>query len=328
MAVLRVLEINAMTAVTATSVAGLSFADADALLFDPVAANRVATRTALSAIGFRRVTATAMIDDLPKLLSGRVFDLFVADITQDAEKACDLVRSIRDSQTGENPFLHIVLMAWKLEGDLVKRALNCGADDLITRPFSVDFLAARIRTHTEARKPFIVTSDYIGPDRRRAPPRNSADLFQVPNRLLAKASVSPRTAAADEIKLANARVNAERARKCAFKIAFTLQCLRDTDTANVMGDLGQLEAVARDLLTRAQGSERNAVHAAVTGLLDALAPIQAGDVSVTHLDKMDQSARTLLGLLYPGRSKDEILREVSAAVVTVKARERNRQKIA
>jgi hypothetical protein len=43
---------------------------------------------------------------------------------------------------------------------------------------------------------------------------------------------------------------------------------------------------------------------------------------------MDQSARTLLGLLYPGRSKDEILREVSAAVVTVKARERNRQKIA
>jgi DNA-binding response OmpR family regulator len=317
-----------MTAMTATSAAGLSYADADALLFDPVAANRVATRTALSAIGFRRITATAMIEDLPKLLAGRTFDLFVADITHDTERTCDLVHAIRDSQAGENPFLHIVLMAWKLEGNLVKRALNCGADDLITRPYSVDFLAARIRTHTEARKPFIVTSDYIGPDRRRTPPRGAVELFEVPNLLLAKASPRATPGARSEIKATNARVTAERARKCAFKIAFTLQCLRQHDAGSVQDDLAQLEAAAKDLLTRVTGGDKNAVHGAVAALLGALAPVQAGDVSPAHLDKMDASARSLLEVLYPGRNKDEILREVAAAVVSVKARERNRQKIA
>jgi hypothetical protein len=38
---------------------------------------------------------------------------------------------------------------------------------VIIRPFSTSFAEDRIRTLIRARKPFIVTSDYIGPDRRR-----------------------------------------------------------------------------------------------------------------------------------------------------------------
>jgi hypothetical protein len=44
-----------------------------------------------------------------------------------------------------------------------------------------------VTAHTQARKPFVVTSDYIGPDRRQGTPRpNSAAQFAVPNTLLSK----------------------------------------------------------------------------------------------------------------------------------------------
>src|SRR6185503_16640565 len=87
-------------------------------------------------------------------LRGKLFDVFIADITQDTAKLCDLVMAMRNGRAGANPFLHV---------DLVKPALNCGADDLITRPYSVGFLTGRVKSLTDARKCFVVTSDYIGP---------------------------------------------------------------------------------------------------------------------------------------------------------------------
>lgn len=315
-----------MTAATAIPAAHLSFADADALLFDPLEPNRTSTHKALSAIGFGRIAASAEIGELPDLLADRPFDLFVADVTRHTEKVCDLVRAIREGQAGDNPFLHVVLTAWKLEQDLVKHALNCGADDLISRPFAVDFLAARIRKHAEARKPFIVAADYIGPDRRRPPPRGSTELFEVPNLLLAKTGVGASMSGRSEIKAMSARVDVERARKCAFKIAFTLQRLRRRDTGNFQDELHQLETAAKVLLTRALGQKREPVQLAVTTLLARLAPIQGGEPAAQHLDAMDECARALIEVLYPGRNTDEVLSEVAAAVDNV--RDRNRQNTA
>jgi CheY-like chemotaxis protein len=311
-----------MTAATAIPAARLSFADADALLFDPLEPNRASTQRALMVIGFGRIAVSADIGELPNVLSDRPFDLFVADITRHTERVCDLVRAIRDGQAGENPFLHVVLTAWKLEQDLVKRALNCGADDLITRPFAIDFLAARIRKHTEARKPFVVTSDYIGPDRRRTPERGTTEIFEVPNLLLAKTGTAGPECGHSSVKAMNESINAERARKCAFKIAFTLQCLRQNNASQIQDELDQLETAAKDLLTRAQGQEKEPVQHAVTALLAGLAPMQRGEPVAQHLDAMDNSARALIEVLYPSRNKDEILSEVAAAVINVCERSR------
>ena len=315
-----------MTAATAIPAARLSFADANALLFDPLEPNRASTQRALKVIGFGRIAVSAEIGELPNLLSDRPFDLFVADITRHTERVCDIVRAIREGQAGENPFLHVVLTAWKLEQDLVKRALNCGADDLITRPFALDFLAARIRKHTERRKPFIVTSDYIGPDRRRTPERGTTELFDVPNLLLAKTGALVGEYGHSDITAMNERINAERARKCAFKIAFTLQGLRQNHAGDIQDELNQLESAAKDLLARAQGQEKEPVQQAVMALLAGLAPLQRGELAAQHLDAMDTGARALIEVLYPSRNKDELLAEVAAAVIN--ARERKRQNTA
>ncbi|MBP6012015.1 MAG: response regulator [Alphaproteobacteria bacterium] len=320
-----------MAAATAGQSEELSFSDATALLFDPVPANRSATRTALTTIGFRNVIAISEVRELDKFWKDRPFDLLVADITQDASAVCDLVRAIRDGTVGANPFAHIVLMAWKLEHDNVQRALTCGADDLITRPFSIDFLSARVKVHTEARKPFVVTSEYVGPDRRKTPPRDAVNLINVPNMLLAKARdfFAGTAGAAEEIRNTKAKVDAERARKGAFKIACQLRSLRDAISASQphSAELDALDATAKDMAGRSVSADDNRIHDVASALVEEIGKARAGDAAV-HLSQMDLMARTLLETLYPSHSREELLQEVAKTVAGLKARERKRQKIA
>ena len=318
-----------MAAATAGQSEELSFSAATALLFDPVPENRSATRTALTTIGFRSVTAISEVRELDKFWKDRPFDLLVADITQDAFAVCDLVRAIRDGALGANPFAHIVLMAWKLEHDNVQRALTCGADDLITRPFSIDFLSARVKVHTESRKPFVVTSEYIGPDRRKTPPRDAVNRINVPNMLLAKARdfFAGTAGAAEEIKKTKAKVEAERARKSAFKIACLLHSLRDAVGADQShsAELDALDATAKDIAGRSVSADDDRIRDLANALVQEIGKARTGDVTA-HLNQMDRMARTLLETLYPSHSKEELLNEVAKTVAGLNARKR--QKIA
>jgi DNA-binding response OmpR family regulator len=288
-------------------------------------------RTALGMLGFQQVTATSVLDELIPIIRDRSFDVIFADVTQEPARACDIVRAVREGTMGSNPFVHIVLMAWRLEGDLVQRALNCGADDLITRPFSVDFLRARLRTHTEARKSFIITSEYIGPDRRRArPPQPGPNVFEVPNLLLAKAqdarwSERSAKAAQDAIKATCAKINAERARADAFQIAFLVHGLRDAfkAVAPLDNDLARMEATAKDLGTRVEGGPaEEEVLKQISALLAALSAAKSGENVAAHIDELDGVAKIFLETLNPNKQRDDLLRDVAAAYAAAKTRGR------
>lgn len=308
----------------------LSFADAQVLLFDPVAANRAATRSALTKLGFRGVIAISDIGELERAWNDQSFDMLVADITQHAPAVCDMVRTMRSGGVGANPFAHVVLMAWKLERDSVQRALSCGSDDLITRPFSIDFFAARVKVHTDARKPFVVTSEYLGPDRRKEPDRNSPNLMTVPNLLLAKARefFDGATAAIEEIRVAREKIEIERARKTAFKVACLLHTMREALAASqpIDADIKKLEQTARDLADRSSDFLGEEACSVIEALGQAVANHTLGDAD--KLNELDRHTRALLQVLYPSQSKEELLHEVAASVAAMKARERKRQKTA
>src|SRR5882672_8307945 len=84
------------------SVGKTRFDLAEVLLFDPVPPNRSTTRTALGMMGFRQIFATSDHGEMLTTLRGKVFDLFVADITQDTAKLCELVLSMRGGRMGGN----------------------------------------------------------------------------------------------------------------------------------------------------------------------------------------------------------------------------------
>jgi DNA-binding response OmpR family regulator len=318
-----------MTVAAALQQAKLSFERADTLVYDPVASNRAMARTALGMLGFQNLMATSVFTEASSVLGERMFDLFVADVTQDPAATCALVKALREGNVGRNPFLHIVLMTWKLEGELVEHALNCGADDLVTRPFSVDFLGARLRAHAEARKPFVITSDYIGPDRRKARPNQQvATLFDVPNLLLAKAHdphwpEEAAKAANDAIKEARTKINVERVGRSAFQLAFLVLRLQESfkTVAPLEGDLAKLEEVAKDLGRRVEGS---AIEIESLKLISALrgdiAGAQSGENVAAHVDQMEQTSGDLLEKVNPGRKREDLLKEVAAAFAGAKAR--------
>lgn len=307
----------------------LSFERTETLVFDPVPTNRAMARTALGMLGFQNLTATSVFGESSAALGERMYDLFIADVTQDAAATCGLVRSLREGNVGRNPFLHVVLMTWKLEGALVEQALNCGADDLITRPFSVDFLGARLRAHAEARKPFVITSDYIGPDRRKArPSQQGGTQFEVPNLLLAKGqdtqwSEQSAKAANDAIRETRTKINAERVGRCAFQLAFLAQSLRHSfkTVAPLDGDLAKLEEVAKDLGRRVEGS---AIEIESLKLISAMrgeiAGAQSGENVAAHVEQMEKAAGELLEKVNPGRARADLVQEVATAFANARTR--------
>ena len=116
-------------------------------------------------------------------------DLIVTDTAISGGNVFAMVERIRTGDLGANPFVPVILMTWNADGVAIKKAVNCGVDFILAAPFSPADVFKRIKILINERKPFVVTSEYIGPDRRRDPGRGDTDILQieVPNTLRAKA---------------------------------------------------------------------------------------------------------------------------------------------
>ena len=153
------------------------------LVYDPVGPNRIATRASLHSIGFRRVDLAPSLDILRERLKMRSPDLMLIEVAGSESEVCALVQQVRQGTLGDNPFIVIVVTTWRRDGTIVGQVLNSGADDLIARPVSAHMLGERVRALAERRKRFVVTMDYIGPDRRREARGSNAECVEVPNPL-------------------------------------------------------------------------------------------------------------------------------------------------
>jgi CheY-like chemotaxis protein len=155
------------------------------LVYDPVASNRNATRASLLSLGYRNVEAVTALD----LLANRILtdppDLLLMEVAGAEKDTCGTIQAIRQGQMGDNPFIVVIATTWRRDGSIIGQVLNSGADDLVARPVSTTTLGERIRLLTERRKGFVVTSDYIGPDRRRNARGDeaSAEWVEAPNPL-------------------------------------------------------------------------------------------------------------------------------------------------
>ena len=163
------------------------FETAELLIYDPVAANRNATRASLHSLGFRKVEAAPSIEVLSQWLRADPPDLLLAEISGGEQEICPLIQSVRRGELGDNPFIVILATTWRRDGSIITQAVNSGADDLIARPVSTSVLGERIRLLTDRRKGFVVTTDYIGPDRRRAARPGDAHTMDAPNPLKLRA---------------------------------------------------------------------------------------------------------------------------------------------
>ncbi|WP_339712307.1 response regulator [uncultured Sneathiella sp.] len=169
------------------------------LLFDPDPAMRHNTRSALLNAGFGDVVACAdPVEFGDKAKIGK-FDLILAETGLADIDTHQIIHEIRSNRIGWDPFVNVVVSLWNSAPEVVDKVMKSGADDLITRPMSRSQIISRIERLVVSRKPFVVTADYVGPDRRlaiRAPSAMPAII--VPNSLKAKAENRPELSATPE----------------------------------------------------------------------------------------------------------------------------------
>lgn len=158
------------------------------VLVEPDTMLRTSLRQALMGAGLRTVYDYGSLERLKEDFDRIAPDLLIVDIHAPGGDACSLVRDVRFNRGGNNPFMSVVLTVWKGRIDDIEKLINTGADHIILKPVSPQALFKRIEALIERRKPFVATSGYIGPDRRRSQ-REEGDVphFAVPNTLRIKA---------------------------------------------------------------------------------------------------------------------------------------------
>ncbi|MEX2455607.1 MAG: hypothetical protein WD470_12935 [Rhodospirillaceae bacterium] len=184
-------------------------------------------------------------------------DIVICDVTDNTDAACRIFSGIRHNTLGTNPFLCIIAVAWSPRQELVAKVMDSGADLLVAAPISPSLILDRIASLVHSRKPFVVTSDYVGPDRRLLDERDSdVPLIDVPNSLRDKALGRYDPAAIrKEIEATRANINGQKISRQAFQLSFLADIvvqdfLRSPGTAD-RERLRQLIKVTNDLKSRA-----------------------------------------------------------------------------
>jgi DNA-binding response OmpR family regulator len=306
----------------------LAYETAETLVYDPVSGNRATTRSALYSLGFRRIEIVATLENLAETIANRPPDLAVCEVQGAEEELCGLIQKLRQGDGVFNPFVVIIVTAWEKSGALVSRIIDSGADDLLLRPFSPAVLGQRIRAHVEKRKAFVITSEYVGPDRRKDSARASnVELFNPPNSLRMKAweglSAEQVSVRLDrELKAAREVLLAEKLRRDAFQICvlWRLMHYQAPGTARFEVDLSKLKLVARGIAQRCAGTEFDTSLEWCEAVLAALEGLELGVDRQAAMQMLGHAALNLNQSFAPDSKTPELLAEIDATVALIHAR--------
>lgn len=307
----------------------LSYETAETLIYDPVAANRTATRSLLYSIGFRRIESVSTLQDLHDSMKRRPPDLVLCEAQGVEADLCKMIQDLRQGATGYNPFIVIIVTAWENSGALVSSVINSGADDLILRPFSTTVLGARILSHVERRKSFVITTDYVGPDRNKDPKKSSnVQLFHPPNSLKLKVKEPMTTEEATQklgvmLKSAREMLNTEKLRRDAFQVCILWRLIQDNPpgTQRFDVDLAKLRDLTRSVMQRSADTEFQTAVEHCEAVLGAVEGLEMKVDRNASMHLLGHAALSLNQLFTPEKSSTDHLAEIDSTVAIIRARD-------
>ena len=308
--------------------ARLSYDSVEALIYDPVSANRTATRAALYSLGFRRTETVPTLEGMVEIIQKQTPDLVLAETQGAADELCLAIQQLRQGSAGYNPFIVIIVTAWEKSSALITKVVNSGADDLLLRPFSTALLGTRIEAHIERRKGFVITTDYVGPDRRRDVGRTAdAEMFDPPNSLKMKAKdkmsadlIAKKLDA--ELQVAREKLTVEKLRRDSFQVCILWRLLQDQspNTPQFAADLIKLGNLTRAIERRCADSGQEKAQERCGSLLSLPDSMRNGADLRAAMSPRGAAALGLNQLICPEKSPADQLNEIDATVAIIRAR--------
>ena len=100
------------------------------------------------------------------ILKESTVDLILVDCEMPGMDGHELVRWLRGSRLDPNAYVPVIMTAGHVRKSKVAAVRDCGANFLVTKPFSASTLLERIVWAARDTRPFLEVGDYFGPDRR------------------------------------------------------------------------------------------------------------------------------------------------------------------
>ena len=123
-------------------------------------------RSVLGIIGMGRIVHVEHPHRALELLGMEHFSAVFCSPVEDASGERTFVEAARRSEAMLNPMIPIFLLQEGARRRDVEKARDMGATDVLTTPMSPKTLSTKLRAATQAPRPFIIASEFFGPDRR------------------------------------------------------------------------------------------------------------------------------------------------------------------
>lgn len=94
-------------------------------------------------------------------------DILITDQMMKPIDGLQLTRMIRQNRDSPNPFLPVIMVTALTEIEHVIKARDAGVNEFLAKPVSARLLYCRLKSVIENPRPFVRTSGFFGPDRRR-----------------------------------------------------------------------------------------------------------------------------------------------------------------
>ncbi|MNE16477.1 Chemotaxis protein CheY [compost metagenome] len=143
-----------------------NFAGAVTMVIDDSPFALELTAQAILGFGIKVRHACASAAEAIAILRDHPVDLILVDCEMPGMSGYEFVRWLRRSGLEPNAFAPVIMTAAHVRRSKVSEARDCGANFLITKPFSAGVLLERIVWVARDARPFLEVGDYFGPDRR------------------------------------------------------------------------------------------------------------------------------------------------------------------
>ncbi|MGE5503471.1 MAG: response regulator [Actinomycetota bacterium] len=272
---------------------------------DPSPLVRSGLRAALNSVGFRAVSEVHTFVKLHDLLRHDAVDLVVTASEIEDNDVGFLVREMRNHRLGDNPFVVVMVLLASAEPDYVRKLVDSGVDDLLLTPVVPDQLIGRIEKIANRRKPFVVTHDYTGPDRRtkaRLFTGQPAALVEVPNPIRLRMEDGPDgTRLNRQVREGIATVNRMKIERYAVQTDWLVNhihaSVRDgvAQSADLAEYMHHLVEVAEDMARRVRGTPAEAVLPTVRDIFDMAKRMHQDPAGVgfADLERLHDLAKTM-----------------------------------
>lgn len=189
---------------------------------------RQALQNALQHEGWQRPFEVFSHTKLLSALSEQPFDVIVTATDLTGEFVSPFLGELRRGALVHHPLPVVIALLTSMDGEYVRKVIDSGPDDLLQLPISAGQLLSRLAILAEKRKPFVVTSDYVGPERRQnlRPGVATAPQTEVPNPMQMRMMRLPEEAFLFELDACARKLKQMRLERFAFELQWLLRAIR------------------------------------------------------------------------------------------------------